>query len=313
MKIVFFGTSDFAARILKDLLNKSFDVVAVVTRPDRPQGRTLQLVPPPVKKLLIDQQSNLPVHQPEKASTPEFQEILSRYEADLYLVVAYGEILRQHILDLPKLGCINIHASLLPRYRGAAPMQRCLMDGCDKSGITIIEMVRQMDAGDMVAQTEVSISEDMNLGQLETKLMEASFELVPKVLRDFDSYFKNKIPQDPSQVTFAAKILPEELELNWNEPAKKIHDKICALSPSPGAWCKVKIGDDVKRLKVKSSSVILDATAPAGSIISLDKEIVIACLQGAIRLGEVQLEGKKAMSASDFLKGIHQNINFLLV
>jgi len=311
LKIVFFGTSEFAARILKDLLDKSFEIVAVVTRPDRPQGRALQLVPPPVKKLLIDRQSYIPVHQPEKASTPEFQETLSQYVADLYLVVAYGEILRQHILDLPKLACINIHASLLPFYRGAAPMQRCLMDGCLKTGITIIEMVRQMDAGDMVAQAEIEIPEDMNLGQLDAKLMELSFSLVPKVLQNFSECFKNKVAQDTEKVTFAAKILPEELEIDWNLPAKKIHDKIRALSPTPSAWSKVKIGDDVKRLKVKSSSVVSGVEAKAGSIISLNKEIVIACSEGALRLIEVQLEGKKSMFAGDFLKGIHQEINFI--
>lgn len=311
MKIIFFGTSEFAARILKDLLEKSFNIVAVVTRPDRPQGRALQLVPPPVKKLLIDRQSSIPVHQPEKASTPEFQENLSHYDADLFLVVAYGEILRQTILDLPNLGCINIHASLLPSYRGAAPMQRCLMDGCAKTGITIIEMVRQMDAGDMLAQEEVEVPEEMNLGQLDATLIQLSCTLVPKVLQNFSEYFKNKVPQDPEKVTFAAKILPEELEINWNLPAKKIHDKIRALSPTPSAWCKVKIGEELKRLKVKSSSVVSGVDTMPGSMISINKEIVIACSKGALRLIEVQLEGKKSMIASDFLKGIHQEISFI--
>ncbi|MCX6989799.1 MAG: methionyl-tRNA formyltransferase [Chlamydiae bacterium] len=312
MKIVFWGTSEFAARILSDLLAKSFEIVAVVTRLDMPQGRSLHLSPPPVKKFLIESGSKIPVHQPEKASTLEFSQILSSYNADLFLVVAYGEILRQNILDIPIKGCINIHTSLLPKYRGAAPIQRCLMDGSRESGITIIEMVRQMDAGDILAQSVVPIPENMNFGQLEEALLQECFTLVPKMIHDFDQYYKNKTSQDVNLVTFAAKILPVDMEINWNDSAQKNHDKIRALSPYPGAYCKVKIGDEFKRLKIKSSFVRLDLKGDPGSILSLNRELIIACSQGSLSLGDVQLEGKKMMTASDFLKGIHQKISFSL-
>lgn len=310
MKIVFLGTSEFAAHILKDLLDKSYNIVAVVTRPDRPQGRSLQRIPPPVKQFLVHTHSTLPVHQPEKASTLAFEQVLSAYEADLFLVVAYGEILRQHILDLPKKGCINIHASLLPAYRGAAPMQRCLMDGCKTTGITIIEMVRQMDAGDMLAQSIVDVPENMTLGQLEVKLLEECFTLVPKVIDHFDEYDQNKISQDPELVTFAAKITPEDQEICWGDSAKKNHDKIRALSPHPGAWCKIKVGNDVKRLKIKSSLALSDRKGEPGAILSQNKELIVACSEGALSLIEVQLEGKKAMSACDLLKGMQQAFSF---
>ena len=312
MKIVFWGTSEFAARILSDLLSKSFEIVAVVTRLDMPQGRSLQLTPPPVKKFLIDSASEIPIHQPEKASKPEFAQILSSYNADLFLVVAYGEILRQNILDIPLKGCINIHTSLLPKYRGAAPIQRCLMDGCSESGITIIEMVRKMDAGDVIAQEVVSIPENMNFGQLEEALLQGAFNLVPKVINDFDQFYKNKTEQNENLVTFAAKILPDDMEINWNDSAQKNHNKIRALSPYPGAYCRVKIGDEVKRLKIKSSSVLLGLKRDPSSILSQNKELVIACSEGALSLGDVQLEGKKIMTAGDFLKGIHQKISFSL-
>ena len=312
MKIVFWGTSEFSARILSDLLEKSFEIVAVVTRLDMPQGRSLHLAPPPVKKFLLDSSSKIPIYQPEKASTSEFAQILSSYNADLFLVVAYGEILRQNILDIPLKGCINIHTSLLPKYRGAAPIQRCLMDGCRESGITIIEMVRQMDAGDVLAQSVVPVPENMNFGQLEQSLLQECFTLVPKVINDFDRYYKNKTSQDANFVTFAAKILSGDMEIDWNDTAQKNHNKIRALSPYPGAYCKVMIGNEVKRLKIKSSLVSLDQKGGVGSILSQNQELVIACSEGALSLGEVQLEGKKMMMAGDFLKGIHQKISFSL-
>ena len=312
MKIVFWGTSEFSARILSDLLAKSYDIVAVVTRLDMPQGRSLHLAPPPVKKFLLDSSSAIPIYQPQKASTPEFARILSAYDADLFLVVAYGEILRQNILDIPHKGCINIHTSLLPKYRGAAPIQRCLMDGCLESGITIIEMVRQMDAGDILAQSVVPVSPSMNFGQLEEALLQECFTLVPKVIDDFDEYYKNKFMQDLNLVSFAAKILPSDMEISWTDSAQRNHDKIRALSPYPGAYCRVMIGGEVKRLKIKSSLLCLNRNGDPGVVLSQNKELVVACSEGALSLGDVQLEGKKIMAAADFLKGVSQKISFRL-
>ncbi|MCX6987867.1 MAG: methionyl-tRNA formyltransferase [Chlamydiae bacterium] len=310
MKIVFFGTSAFASAILKDLIFKSFDIVAVVTRPDKPQGRSLQVLASPVKQLLLDSHSHIPVYQPQKASTIEFQQVLVSYDADLFFVVAYGEILKENILDLPAKGCFNLHASLLPKYRGAAPIQRCIMDGSSVSGITIIEMVRQMDAGDMLASVKVDLTKDMNFGDLEAKLLEVSFDLVPKVINNFDYYYKNKIQQDEDQVTFAAKISPQDSEILWTDEASVNCNKIRAFSPSPGAWCKVCIGGQWRRLKIFSSSIIKDVSPLPGSLLPESHKLDVACLNGVLRLEQVQLEGKKIMTGLDFLRGVAGKLSF---
>lgn len=311
MRIVFFGTSEFAACILQQLTAQAFEIVAVVTRPDRLQGRALQMRPSPVKKVLLDSHSHIPVYQPEQASAIESQQILAGYSADLFFVVAYGEILKQNILDLPVKGCINLHASVLPKYRGAAPIHRCIMDGCSESGITVIEMVKQMDAGDMLAVSKVDLTEDMNFGQLETKLLEASFDLVPRVIRDFDCYYKNKTRQDLSQVTFASKISPEDSEIKWTDSVSVNKNKIRAFSPLPGAWCTVFIGGEGKRLKITSCSVVHGSISMPGTILASSLYLDIACLDGVLRLHQVQLEGKKSMPSSEFLRGVTGKISFI--
>ncbi|NDD57786.1 MAG: methionyl-tRNA formyltransferase [Chlamydiae bacterium] len=310
MKIVFFGTSSFSAQILQNLLAKSFNIAAVVTRPDKPRGRSLQLDCPPVKKYLQDASSHIPIFQPEKASAAEFEEILRTIEADLFLVVAYGEILKQNILDLPKKKCINIHASLLPSYRGAAPIHRCIMNGDKRTGITIIEMVRQMDAGDILAQESFEISKEMNFKDVEARLLEISYTLLDEILNHFDQFYAQKKAQDLDKVTFAAKISQEDLEIKWVDEASLIFNKIRAFSPSPGAWCKILIGSEIKRIKIFSSKSVQDYEKPPGSLIANEKELIISCLHGAIAPLEVQLEGKKRMSISEFLKGLNQKISF---
>lgn len=304
IKIVFFGTSDFAANILLYLIEKGVTVCAVVTRPDKPRGRSSNLLPPPVKEELLKIHSSLPIYQPRKASTEEFSNILKKYEADLFVVVAYGEIIKENILNLPRLGCINVHASLLPAYRGAAPMQRALMDGVDKTGITIIEMVLEMDAGDMIETAELEVTQEMTLGELSEKLCRLACPLLFDVIENFKKEKILKTPQDRSKITFAPKILASEEEIFWNAPARKIHNQIRAFSPRPGAWCHVQVGNEIKRLKIKKSIFNLTLSGKPGETLILNKdEWVIACGEGAIKLLEVQLEGKKNMSIKDFLRG----------
>lgn len=307
MKIVFFGTSSFAARLLTFLLDRGVDIVAVVTRPDRPRGRSLQEGFPPVKEKLLERASHLPVHQPEKASTPEFAELLRAYNADLFIVVAYGEIIKQNILSLPKRGCINVHASLLPAYRGAAPMQRALMDGVKETGITIIDMVLQMDAGDMLHQVKVPVPDEMTLGALDEALCKAAESALLTVLHAFETGTVKRMPQDPALVTFAAKITPEAEQIHWDQSAQKIHNQIRALSPTPGAWCLVRIGAQEKRLKIKRSTVVPNQSASPGTTLSFGKEgWIVACGEGALSLLEVQLEGKKTLLVEEFLRGTQQ-------
>ncbi len=313
LKIVFFGTSAFAGNILKHLLSDQIvEVVAVVTRPDRPRGRSLSLSYPPVKEVYTELGLTIPLHQPEKASTEEFASLLKSYQADLFVVVAYGEIIKLNILQIPKKSCINIHASLLPKYRGAAPIHRCLMDGEKETGITIIEMTPAMDAGDMLEICKMPIPEEMTFEELNNKLCALACIAISKTLCAFDQNKVLKTPQDTTQVTFAPKLLPEEEEISWNKPAVSIHNLIRALSPKPGAWCKIKINGEEKRLKIKRSQVIQEKSGIPGAFIEYNKNTwIVACQKGALKILEVQLEGKKTLSAEDFIKGAPQNISFL--
>ncbi len=310
MKIVFFGTSSFAATILEYLLQHSVNIVAVVTRPDRPFGRAQKIKPPPVKEALLRLRPDLPLLQPEKASTPAFAETLASFAPDLFVVVAYGEILKQNILDIPKKGCINVHASLLPKYRGAAPIQRCLWDGCKETGVTIMEMVLEMDAGDMLAQAKMDISDNMTRGGLEQKLQELACPLLLEVIKNIERGSVQKISQNPQLVIFAPKIPVQEEKISWHEPAQRIHNQIRALSPQPGAWCQIKIQDVAKRLKIKRSQVVHQSGEP-GAILSSHNELVVACGQEALQLIEVQLEGKKSLSIQEFLRGMNSKFEFI--
>lgn len=313
MQIVFFGTSAFAAGILEHLIQTKISVVAVVTRPDRPFGREQRMAAPPVKQTIQKLAPEIPVFQPEKASTPQFVETLAAFQADLFVVVAYGEILKKNVLELPKLTAINIHTSLLPKYRGAAPMQRCLMDGCTETGVSIMEMVLEMDAGDLIEVVKIPVPEEMNHGELERKLYEVSCPALIKVIRNFEKGEIKKTPQNPALVTFAPKITAQEEEINWSEPARKIHNKIRALAPRPAAWCHLLIGGEKKRLKIKKSVVIPEKSGQPGQILTAGKEgLIIACGEQALRLIEVQLEGKKALSAEEFLRGLHTPLSFQL-
>lgn len=311
MRVVFFGTSAFAARILDFLSKIQVEVVAIVTRPDRPQGRFLQLKPSPAKEMSVRCFAGIPVYQPEKASTEAFCEELKALSPDIFLVVAYGEIIKNNLLAVPKKAAINIHASLLPKYRGAAPMQRCLMDGCAVSGITIMDMVLQMDAGDILIQETVSVPLEMNCGQLEESLLQAAFRLLPKLLGSFDELYQAKQAQPINEVTFANKILPEEMQIDWSQDALQIHNLIRALSPVPGAWCKVKIGLEEKRLKILASYPDQDCSSSIAQVMQNDKTLSVGCGQGALKLLQVQLEGKKLMAMEEFLRGLNRPIDFL--
>ncbi|MGE5195849.1 MAG: methionyl-tRNA formyltransferase, partial [Anaerolineae bacterium] len=272
MKIVFFGTSSFAAHILRYLIQENVEILAIVTRPDRPRGRSLHASAPPVKELALSLPLDIPVYQPEKASTEEFAKVLKTLDPDLFVVVAYGEIIKKNLLDIPKKGCINSHASILPKYRGAAPMQRCLMEGAKETGITIIKMAEQMDAGDIIKIAKTSIQEGMTLGELEDKLRALSCPLLMEVLRAFEQGPVKGLPQDHSQATFAPKITPEEEMIDWNQPAEKLLCLICALSPFPGAWCSLRVGNEQKRLKIKRAKLVEALSGNPGEILAFGKE-----------------------------------------
>jgi methionyl-tRNA formyltransferase len=303
LKIIFFGTSSFAAKLLSYLVEQSVDVIAIVTRPDKPRGRSLQVLSPPVKEISQHVCPQVPLYQPAKASTAEFVEVLKQFQADLFVVVAYGEIIKENVLTLPRLGCINVHASLLPEYRGAAPMQRALMDGVKKTGITIIDMVLEMDAGDVIATAELPVSQEMTLGDLQEGLCSLACPLLCAVIKDFERGNIHKTSQDRSKITFAPKISPNEEEINWTLSAEQIHNQIRALSPQPGAWCRVQVGKEMKRLKIKKSMLVDLEGVPKTNLVFNKREWIVACGKRALSLLEVQLEGKKSLLIKDFLSG----------
>jgi len=266
----------------------------------------------PVKSLILEKFPHIPVFQPEKASQENFLQELGSLKADLFVVVAYGQILSQKLLDIPPLGCINVHASLLPKYRGAAPIHRVLLAGEKETGIAIQKMVRQLDAGDVIATTEIPISEQTTFGELEKALCDAAKPLLLSVIRSYASGIPSATPQDPALATYAAKIELEEGLIDWSKPAEEIHNLIRAFSPRPGAWCWVETSrsDNIlekKRVKIFRSEKKPLQGAP-GEVLSADG--VIACGRDSIQLLEVQPEGKKAMKASDWLRGC-KNISFL--
>lgn len=294
MKVVFFGTPQIAALIYTDLVKQGVDIVAVVTRPDKPQGRSGKLIPPPVKQV-----AKCPVLQPEKASTPEFEAELKKFNADLFIVVAYGEIMRQNILDIPKLGCVNIHASLLPKYRGASPIQAVLLAGETETGITIIEMSAKMDAGDVIEMARLPIPESMNAEELTEALTLLAQRTMLKVVKDFERGDVTRTPQDHSKATFVKKISREDCKIDWARSADAIHNQIRAFSPRPGAYTEFE-GKGLKILKARS---VAGEGEPGETLSFLPDRWVISAGQGAVELLEVQLEGKKKMAAGDFVRG----------
>lgn len=305
MRIVFFGTPAFAGRILSYLFKENVNIVAVVTRPDKPRGRSGQNLPSAVKLAAIQEQPLIPILQPEKASTDEVAKSLSHLSPDLFVVVAYGEILKSTILSIPKRGSINVHASLLPKYRGAAPIQRCLMNGEKETGITIIEVAPQMDAGDMLGIAKLTIPEKMTAGELEDALCVLAAPLLLDVIEKIAHGTVRKVVQNPKEVTFAPKITPADRLIDWKRSAVEIHNQIRALSPEPGAYTHIQLGSERKQLTIKKSYPVLDLKSCPGVAISHSHgKWMIGCGFGALMLLEVQLEGKKAMNAQEFMRGV---------
>lgn len=305
MKIIFFGTPQFAADVLDFLLKNGIFIEAVVTKPDRWVGRSKELIPNPVKKTALAQNPQIPLFQPEIVSDLSFSPILENFQPDLFVVVAYGEILKTHLLEMPKIGCINLHASLLPKYRGAAPIQRAIMEGEIETGVTIMHMAKKMDAGDIIEMEKVIITPEMTHGELEKKLMESGSKLLLKVIQDFDKGNIKRTPQDHSQASFAPKIELEDCQIDWTKSATQIHNLIRAVNPEPVAWCKLSTKQGEKRLRIFRSLVSDQKSEFSPGAIFTDKsgDIYTACNPGCLKLLEVQLEGKKKMSAKELFRG----------
>ena len=309
MRILFMGTPDFALFSLRALVEAGENVIGVVTQPDKPKGRGYALTPPPVK--VYAQEQGLPVYQPNTLRGDEFAALLEELAPELIVVVAYGKILPVNVLEYPKYGCINVHGSLLPEYRGAAPMQRAIIDGKRETGITTMVMADGIDTGDMLLTGKIAIEENDNFETVHDKLGVCGAEVLLDTLRELRAGSLRAIPQDEALATYAAKIEKEDCVLNFARSAQAVHDQIRGLSPIPLAFTHTPDG---KMLKVIASER-LDETfdAPAGTVVSLEGgKITVACKEGAVALLSVLPEGKKRMSAADFINGRKLSVGDLL-
>ena len=309
MKILFMGTPDFALFSLKAIHESAHSVIGVVTQPDKPKGRGYTLTPPPVKVYALEQ--GLPVYQPNTLRGEEFEDLLSELDPDIIVVVAYGKILPKNVLDYPKYGCVNVHGSLLPEYRGAAPMQRAIIDGKSETGITTMYMAEGLDTGDMLLKQTVAIEENDNFEDIHDKLGNCGADLILKTLDALDNGTATRIPQDDTLSTYAAKITKDDCIIDFSLDAQTIHNQIRGLSPIPLAFTHTPDG---KMLKIVESRIctIEQNSAIAGQVISLDDGIAVACGKGCIRITKVLPEGKSRMNANDFIRGRKVSVGDIL-
>ena len=297
MRVVFMGTPDIAATCLKKILEDGFDVVACYTQPDRPKGRGMKMVFSPVKELALAH--NIPVFQPENFREDAAVEELAALQPDVCAVVAYGRILPQRVLDIPAKGCINIHASLLPQYRGSAPYQWAVLDGCKKTGVSAQYMALKMDAGDIIDVAETDIGENETAGELLDRLAVLGAELLCDVLKKAEAGTATATAQDESQVTFAPMLDKGLCPIDWNKTAQQVHDHVRGLHPWPVATAT--IGGTFFKIH---STVIVDGKGAPGQILGLTKTgLVVACGEGAVEIRALQAEGGKRMAAPDYFRG----------
>ncbi len=305
MKVVFFGTPDFAAKILEDLIGDPFfEVVGIVTQPDKAQGRSKQLLAPPVKEVAAKLLPHVPCFQPLKASSAESVSQLAALNPELFIVVAYGQLLKQNLLDVPKHGVINVHGSILPTLRGAAPIQYALINGETSTGVTIMKMALEMDAGPILATASIEIPPDMTYGELRDQLCHLSQPLLRDTVR---GWLAGKIipqEQDPRMVTFAHKITLDDTYIDWNRSAAEIHNLVRGTNPEPGAWCKIRLRGKEEKLRILKTRLYDESNHTPGQILQWGKSgIIIACKKGSLELLEVQIPGKSIVTAKAFACG----------
>ena len=310
MKILFMGTPDFALFSLKALVEAGENVIGVITQPDKPKGRGYTLTPPPVKVYAMER--GIPVYQPTTLRGEDFAKQLSELDPELIVVAAYGKILPANVLDYPKYGCVNVHGSLLPEYRGAAPMQRAIIDGKRETGITTMMMDVGLDTGDMLLKKAVTIEENDNFEDIHDKLGACGAEVLLATLAKIREGTLTRQKQDESLATYAAKIEKSDCVIDFSNSAQAVHDRIRGLSPIPLSFTYTPDG---KMLKVTASEVAErdGACGEVGEVISLTGgKITVACGTGSVSLLSVLPEGKKRMSAADFINGRKISVGDLL-
>jgi methionyl-tRNA formyltransferase len=297
MRVLFWGTPEFAAAPLRALIGEGYDVAAVVTQPDKPQGRSRRPAPSPVKQIALDEK--IACFQPANPRDAEFGEMLSVMQPDVSVVVAYGHILPERIIDIPRLGTLNIHASLLPVLRGAAPIQAAIRQGFTETGITIMRMVFALDAGPIILQVPTAILDDETYGELQLRLSELGALALVEALALISIGEAKETPQDESLVTYAPKITREDARIDWRLDAPQVSRIIRAYDPKPAAFTTRK-GTDVKLFGPR---IVKQSGAPPGKVLAAGSELIVACGDGAIRITDVQPAGKSRMTAAEWTRG----------
>lgn len=297
MKIIFAGTPEFAAQALKQLIAAGHEIVLVLTQPDRPAGRGMKLTPSPVK--VVAEQHGIALWQPEKLRSAEQQAPVAAANADVMIVAAYGLILPQAVLDMPRLGCLNIHASLLPRWRGAAPIQRAILAGDSETGITIMQMNAGLDTGDMLSIHKLPITPSSTAATLHDQLAELGAHVIVEALVDLPRLQAQRVPQEESGVTYAEKLKKEEAAIDWQQSAAELDRMIRAFNPFPSAQTVLE-ETPIKIWRAQSTA----GNGKPGEIIAINRNgITVACGDNALILTELQKAGSKRMDAAAFLAG----------
>ncbi|MEK4562105.1 methionyl-tRNA formyltransferase [Staphylococcus sp. FSL K6-3157] len=302
-KIIFMGTPDFSTKVL-EMLIAEHDVIAVVTQPDRPVGRKRTLTPPPVKKVAVEH--DIAVYQPEKLAQSEDLKVLIDLNADLIVTAAFGQILPESLLASPKLGAINVHASLLPKYRGGAPIHQAIIDGEQETGISIMYMVKKLDAGNIISQRAIEIEQQDDVGTMHEKLSFLGANLLKETLPSIINGTNDSVVQNESEATFASNINREDEKIDWTLSAEQIYNHIRGLSPWPVAYTLMDDGN----LKIYASRIEKDKTGEPGTIIETTKKAIIVATgsKDAIALTDIQVAGKKRMLAANYLSGVQTSL-----
>jgi methionyl-tRNA formyltransferase len=299
LRIVFMGTPDFAVPTLVEIIGQGHEVVAVYTQPPRPAGRGMAERPSPVHEKA--QTLGIPVRTPKSLRIPEVQEEFAALDADVAVVVAYGLILAKPVLDAPREGCLNLHASLLPRWRGAAPIQRAIMAGDKETGVMVMRMEEGLDTGPVCMAERLGIRPEETAGRLHDRLASLGADLMVRALAALERGTLNCVPQTEDGVTYAAKIDKAEARIDWARPVREVVDQIRGLSPFPGAWTDMRVGNAVERVKILRAS-LADAGVTSAMLDGGDG-LVVPCGNGAIRIEELQRAGKRPVAADAFLRG----------
>ncbi len=308
MKIVFMGTPDIAVGCLQTIIDEKHEILGVVTQPDKPVGRGKKLGMPPVKELAL--KYDLPVYQPVKARDEEFVNILKELNPDLIVVVAFGQILPKSILDIPKLGCINVHVSLLPKYRGAAPINWVIINGEKKTGVTTMYMDEGLDTGDMILTSEFDLDDEITAGELHDKMAVIGAQTLKETIDLIEKGEAPRIPQNHDEFTYAPIMNKSLGNINWNKPAKEIHNLVRGVNPWPSAYTTY---NDATMKIWKTEVLNENSDKEPGTILSVDKEgIKVSTNDNVVLVKEIQMPGKRRVLVSEYIKGNSIDTNVLL-